>query len=75
MNITPEQVARLIFNLSNMRYFQKEFQADPCKQNRDLLVSFQGKVDEFLYLNQLTEFSSYEEILDMLTHQQFKQAI
>jgi hypothetical protein len=75
MNITPELVARLIFNISNMRYFQKEFQREPTRENKDLLISFQGKVDEFLFENGLAEYADFEEILSTLTSEPLKQAI
>lgn len=75
MNLTPEQVAKLIFHISNMRYFEKQYQNDPCWENRDLMLVYQRRIDEFLILNDFDKFLSYDEILTMISDEQLKQAI
>jgi hypothetical protein len=75
MNVTPEYVAKLIFHISNMRYFEKQYQNDPCWENRDLMLVYQRRIDEFLILNDFDKFLSYEELLFLITDEQLKKAV
>lgn len=34
MNITPEQIAKLIFHVSNLRYYEKEHASDLVKDGK-----------------------------------------
>ena len=66
MNITPEQIAKLIFHVSNLRWLEREHVADPIKdpEVEKSIVLLKMEIDkelceigldEYFDLNILTE--------------------
>lgn len=77
MKITPEQIARLIFLVSNLRSFEKEYTLDPTFENRSDMIKYQTLLDDFLIEHGMDKFIPEQELADMivLTRNPHKQAV
>jgi len=76
MTITPELVAKLIFMVSNLRYYEREYENDPNWNKRDELLIARRRLDEFLIINGWYGYMSKEDIIKSLTEaDNLKQAI
>lgn len=49
MNTTPEQVANLIFAISQLRWFEKEYAIDPTIELKDIVLKWRFMVDKVLH--------------------------
>jgi len=66
MTVTPEIVAKLIFATTQLRFFEKEYLADPDLETFGIVTKWQAKVDEILERMEMKEFLSYEELINSL---------
>ncbi len=67
MRITPEQVANLIFSVSQLRYFEKELITDKSNfELNDIVVKWQYMVDKVLIEMGVEEFISRKSLLDTI---------
>jgi hypothetical protein len=67
MRITPEQVANLIFSVSQLRYFEKELMTD--KNNfelNDIVVKWQYMIDKVLIEMGVEEYISRKQLLETI---------
>lgn len=67
MTVTPEQVANLIFAVSQLRYFEKELMTD--KNNlelNDITLKWQFMVDKVLIEMGVEEFIGRKQLLDVI---------
>jgi hypothetical protein len=67
MTVTPEQVANLIFSVSQLRYFEKESMTD--KNNlelSDITLKWQFMVDKVLIEMGVEEFISRKQLLEVI---------
>jgi hypothetical protein len=67
MRVTPEQVANLIFAVSQLRYFEKELMTD--KNNlelNDITLKWQFMVDKVLIEMGVEEFISRKSLLETI---------
>jgi hypothetical protein len=67
MRVTPEQVANLIFSVSQLRYFEKELMTD--KNNlelNDITLKWQFMVDKVLIEMGVEEFISRKQLLETI---------
>lgn len=68
MNLTTETVAELIFRVSNLRHFEKEYEYDPNWYKINEVKELQRKVDEFLEAQGIHKFISKEDLIQMLNN-------
>jgi hypothetical protein len=67
MTVTPEQVANLIFSVSQLRYFEKELMTD--KNNlelSDITLKWQYMVDKVLIEMGVEEFIGRKQLLEVI---------
>jgi hypothetical protein len=67
MTINPEQVANLIFAVSQLRWFEKELMSD--KNNlelNDIVVKWQFMVDKVLHEMEAKEFVRRKQLLETI---------
>ena len=67
MTVTPEQVANLIFAVSQLRYFEKELMTD--KNNfelNDITLKWQFMVDKVLIEMGVEEFIGRKQLLEVI---------
>jgi hypothetical protein len=62
--ITPTIIARLIYLVSNLRYFEKEWVLDKTWENESVMLKYQADIDDFLEKNNLHEFISENELME-----------
>ena len=67
MTITPEQIAKLIFHVSTLRYLEREYANDPNWYKRNELLTLQRRIDEFLIIQGFYDHKSISEIIESLT--------
>jgi hypothetical protein len=48
MNITPEHVGNLVFAISQVRYFEKDYKDWPSYETLKIIEAYQRKIDEEL---------------------------
>lgn len=66
MTITPVQVANLIFSVSQLRWFEKEYAIDPTIEVRDIVVKWQFMVDKVLSEIGVEGFISRQELFETI---------
>ncbi len=66
MNLTDEIVAKLIFQVSQLRWLEREYANDPNWYKRDEILTIQRRIDEFLIINGWHEHMSKADILKSL---------
>lgn len=76
MNLTPEIVAKLIFQISQLRWLEREYANDPNWYRRDEILTLSRRIDEFLIINGWYDYISKEDILKSITEEvKIKKAI
>lgn len=67
MRVSKQQLANLLFATSQLRYFEKELNSDQSNEELKCIVfRWQQKVDEMLYILQITEYMSREELIEFI---------
>ena len=66
MRITPEQVANLIFSVSQLRYFERELVMQPNDELQDITIRWQFKVDSVLIEMGVEEYISRKQLLETI---------
>ena len=64
MVITPEQIAKLIFRVSNLRYYEKEYASDLVKDGKTetAVALLKLEIDTLLYEMGLDEHFSLDSL-------------
>lgn len=66
MTITPKQIANLIFAVSQLRWFEKEYAIDPTIECKDIVVKWQFMVDKVLSEMGVDGFISRDQLLETI---------
>lgn len=66
MRITPEQVANLIFSVSQLRYFERELVMQPNDELQDITIRWQYKVDQVLIEMGVEEYIPRKQLMEIL---------
>lgn len=66
MTITPKQVANLIFAVSQLRWFEKEYRIDPTLEVKDIVIKWQFMVDKVLSEMGVDGFISRDQLLETI---------
>jgi hypothetical protein len=66
MTITPEQVANLIYAISQLRWFEKEYAVDPTIELNDIVLKWRFMVDRVLIEMGVQDFVSRKELLETI---------
>lgn len=67
MTLTPEIIAKLIFQISNLRWLEREYANDPNWYRRDEILTLSRRIDEFLIIHGFYDHKSFKEILQSIT--------
>ena len=66
MIITHEIIAKLIFATTQLRFFEKEYLADPSIEMNDIVIKWRCKVDKILNEMGMQEFMPFNQLLEIL---------
>lgn len=66
MIITPELVAKLIFNCSQLRYFEQQLLIDPNQEMHDIVIRAQRNLDNVLCKMGFDDFVPLKAIIETL---------
>ena len=66
MTITPEIIAKLIFGISSLRHWEKEYAKEPGAEIRKLVTIWQIRLDELIEQIGATEYQCLKDILSEL---------
>jgi hypothetical protein len=72
MNLTPEHVAKLIFAVSQLRYFEQQLLIDPNQEMHGIVIRWQCKTDEILCIMGVDQFMPYDQLLELIKLQHEK---
>jgi hypothetical protein len=64
MNITPETIARLIYCLHNLRYWEREYDEDLSPISRKEVNKWRARADELLVLLGADNFSALKDLIE-----------
>lgn len=62
--ITPEMIVKLIYLVSNYRYFEKEWMLDKNWESESVMLKYQADLDDFLEKHGLNEFVSEKDLME-----------
>lgn len=66
MNITPERVGNLVFAISQVRYFEKDYKDWPSYETLKIIEAYQRKIDEVLKEMGVEEHISRQQLQETL---------
>lgn len=66
MVVTYETIAKLIFAITQLRFFEKEYLLDPSIEMSDIVIKWRCKVDKILNEMGMQEFMPYSQLLEIL---------
>lgn len=72
MTLTPEIVAKLIYGISQLRYWEKEYAKEPGSELRRIVMLWQDRLDELIEQLGATEFISLKDLLKQIEIVDFK---
>lgn len=67
MTITPEHIANLIFAVSQVRFFEKEYKDWPTFANLEITERYKNKMDEILKGMEMDEFIPRKQLIETIT--------
>jgi hypothetical protein len=67
MSITPEHIANLIFAISQLRWFEKEYAIDPTLEVKDIVIKWQYMLDKVLSEMGVEEFIDRKQLIETIT--------
>lgn len=66
MIITHEKLADLIFSISQLRYYEKDFKNNPSMDEVWIIITLQRRVDNILKTMGMQDFLTHEQIIQIL---------
>jgi hypothetical protein len=66
MTITPEHIANLIFAVSQVRFFEKEYKDWPTFANLEIIDRYKKKIDEILKDMGVEEFIERKQLIETI---------
>lgn len=66
MTITPEIAAKLIYGISQLRYFEREYAKDNHVEMRRIVDIWRNRIDQLLEDIGATEFVPLKELLNQI---------
>ncbi len=66
MTITPEHIANLIFAVSQVRFFEKEYKDWPTFANLEIIQKYQKKIDEILNGMGMDQFIERTKLIETI---------
>lgn len=64
MTITPEIVGKLIFGISQLRYWEREYAKEPGAEIKQLVGKWQDRLDELLERLGATGFIDLKDLIN-----------
>lgn len=61
-----EFIARLLFLLSNYRYFERMYDEEPGRELKEVLQEWRKRIDDYLQLLGVLEYVSLQDLIKIL---------